>query len=361
MQTPPAPQGLSSAEAAGALRAHGLNDLHPPQARRWLRRAGRILGEPTLLALLAVLALYVVMGSPGEAALLGVFVALVLAITFVEEGRTERAVEALGQFASPRAVALRDGEWARIAGLEVAPGDLLRLAEGDRVPADVELLEAHDLRLDESLLSGESAAVWKRAGDGPDSLAWAGSRVLGGQGLARVVNTGLRTQVGRLSKGLSQIEADPTPFQRAAEGMVRWLGWIAAIACLAVVALGWRNGLGWAQALLQGLTLAIALVPEELPVVLTVFMAMGSRRLAQHRVLVQRLPAVETLGAISLLAVDKTGTLTANRMDLRHVLPAPAAMGAPCWPPPPAPASQTPSIPWSAPCCAAPARPKASC
>ena len=317
--------GLSQAQAQRLLAEHGPNDLQRPQRAAWLRRLGRVLGEPTLLALLAVLALYLFMGSRGEAVLLGLFVALVLTITYVEEGRTEHVVEALGRFASPRAVALRDGEWRRIAGNEVVPGDLLRLAEGDRVPADVTLLEAHDLRMDESLLTGESAAVFKREGEGEEGQAWAGCRVLGGQGLARVTSTGLKTRVGELSRSLARIEPDPTPFQAAAESVVRWLGWIGAAACLGVVGLNWGRGTGLVQALLPGLTLAIALVPEELPVILTVFMAMGSRRLARHQVLVQRLPAVETLGAISVLAVDKTGTLTANHMRLAHVLPAAGA------------------------------------
>ena len=315
--------GLSGAEAADALALHGPNDLKPQQSYVWLRRLGHVLSEPTLLALLAVLVLYLTMGSLGEALLLGVFVVLVLSITLMEEARTEHAVEALGQFASPRAVALRDGRWARIAGIEVVPGDLLRLAEGDRVPADAELLEAHDFRLDESLLTGESAAVWKRPAAGAESIAWAGSRVLGGQALARVQSTGLKTKVGQLSQSLADIEPDPTPFQKAADAVVSWLGWIGALACTLVVFLSHYRGLAWAPALLTGLTLAIATVPEELPVILTVFMAMGSRRLARHKVLVQRLPAVETLGAISLLAVDKTGTLTANRMTLAQVLSAP--------------------------------------
>jgi Ca2+-transporting ATPase len=316
------PEGLSAAQAAEALRRYGPNDIHPPRRGACLRRAGRILREPTLLALLAVLALYLSMGSLGEAALLGVFVALVLAITYIEETRTENAIEALSRFASPRAVALRDGRWTRIAGLEVVPGDLLRLGEGDRIPADAELLEAHDFRVDESLLTGESAAVFKRV-DGEEARVWAGCRVLGGQALARVTATGLTTRVGRLSLSLSSIEPEPTPFQRAAESMVRGLGWIAAFSCAAVVLLWLRRGEALGPALLQGLTLAVALVPEELPVVLTVFMAMGARRLARHKVLVQHLPAVETLGAITLMAVDKTGTLTANSMRLTHVLPAP--------------------------------------
>jgi Ca2+-transporting ATPase len=323
MSDSPQFHGLSNTVAARLLREHGPNDIHPPQGAAWLRRLGRVLSEPTLLALLAVLALYLTMGSLGEAALLGAFVALVLAITYVEESRTEHAVEALGRLASPRAVALRDGAWTRIAGVDVVPGDLLRLAEGDRVPADLQILEAHDFRVDESLLTGESAAVFKQGGPGEDAGAFAGCRVLGGQALGRVTATGLGTRVGRLSLGLASIEADPTPFQRAAEGVVRWLGWVGGFSCLAVVGLGLGRGQSFTAALLQGLTLAVAMVPEELPVILTVFMAMGSRRLARHRVLVQRLPAVETLGAISVLAVDKTGTLTANHMALKALWPAP--------------------------------------
>jgi Ca2+-transporting ATPase len=315
--------GLDDAEAKRLLAEHGPNDLNPPAPRAWLRRWGHVLGEPTLLALLAVLALYIIMGSMGEAVLLGFFVLLVLAITYIEESRTEAAVAALGQFASPRAVALRGGAWTRVPGWEVVPGDLLRLAEGDRVPADGLILEAHDFRMDESLLTGESAAVWKRENAGDDSLAWAGSLVLGGQALARVQTTGLNTRVGQLSRSLADIRPDPTPFQRSADTLVRALGWVGFLACAIVVLLSVLAGHAWTLALLNGLTLAIGVIPEELPMVLTVFMAMGARRMALHKILVRRLPAVETLGAISVLAVDKTGTLTENSMTLTKILPGP--------------------------------------
>ncbi len=311
--------GLSEEQARRALAEAGFNEVPGMGKHSRLKLLLEVLSEPTLLALVAVLAVYVAMGSAGEAALLGLFVLLVIAIAYLEEGRTRDAVEALGRLASPRALVLRDGVWRRAAGREVAPGDLIKLAEGDRVPADVEMLEAHDLRTDESMLTGEGAAVPKLPGD----RAFSGCLVLSGHGYGRVVGTGVGTRLGALSRSLEGIEPEPTPFQAAARRTVRALGWAAAASCLGAVALGWFEGRGLLESLLPGLTLAVALVPEELPVVLTVFMALGARRLSRHRVLVRRLPAVESLGAISLLAVDKTGTLTLNRMRLAKVLPAP--------------------------------------
>ncbi len=317
-------KGLSSAEAASLLRAHGPNDIRPKKRLLWISRFFEVLSEPTLLILLAVLAFYLVIGSKGEAALLGVFVLIVISVTYVEEMRTHNAVEALAAFASPRAMVLRDGQWSRISGMEVVPGDLINSREGDRVAADARLLESHDLKVDESLLTGESQAAQKVVENGSpegELNLYAGSLILQGQAVARVTATGLNTKVGRLSSSLEEIEPEPTPFQRSISRLVRVLGGVAAISCVSVVVINWLRGLSPAEALLQGLTLAIATVPEELPVILAVFMAMGARRLAKEGVLATRVPAVETLGAVTLLAVDKTGTLTKNEMRLKEALP----------------------------------------
>jgi Ca2+-transporting ATPase len=317
-------RGLSAAQAQALLREHGPNDFRPRRRLEWLRRLGGVLSEPTLLVLLAVLAFYLAIGSKGEAALLGAFVAIVISVTYFEELRTQRAVEALASFASPRAVLLRDGAWQRIPGIEAVPGDLLKAGEGDRVPADARLLEAHDLKLDESLLTGESQAAERVLENGApeeERLLRAGTLVLQGHAIALVTATGRNTAIGRLSRSLAEIRPEPTPFQKSAGRLVRLLGVVAALACLSVVLLNWRRGLPLAESVLQGLTLAIATVPEELPVILAVFMAMGARRLAREGVLAARVAAVETLGALTLLAVDKTGTLTKNEMRLKQALP----------------------------------------
>jgi Ca2+-transporting ATPase len=311
----PEARGLTHDQARRLLAQFGPNEFRPPKKRRWLKRLAGALSEPTLLVLLAVLLIYLAVGSHGEAGLLSGFVLLVLAITFIEETRTEEAVESLRSFASPRAVVLREGQWTRVLGLDVVPGDCMRLQEGDRIAADAELMEAHDLTVDESALTGESAAVWKTV---PGEVS-AGTLVLQGQAVARVQATGIRTRLGAISKALVEIKAERTPFQRSAAQLVRVLAWAAAASCLLVAALSLNAGQPLVPSILNSLTLAMATVPEEMPVVLIVFLALGARRLSRQGVLAQRIPAVETLGAITVLAVDKTGTLTLNDMRLKEV------------------------------------------
>ena len=314
--------GLSQAQASALLLEHGPNQLEAEGRHGFLRRLWEVLSEPTLLVLLVVLGIYVFLGQKGDAGLLSLFVFLVIIITFMKEGRTEEALKALKNFASPRALVRRSGQALRIAGVEVVPGDVLLLMEGDRVPADARVLDSHDFKVDESLLTGESVGVWKQAqGEGDMGLAFAGSLVQQGQATALVTATGMATRMGGISRGLAGIAPELTPFQRSTKRLVSVMALVAVASCGCVVALALAQGQGWGAALVQGLTLAIATVPEEMPVVLTVFLALGARRLSKVGVLAHRIPAVETLGAITLLAVDKTGTLTTNEMLLKRLLP----------------------------------------
>jgi len=315
-------QGLSQAAAAALLAQHGSNQLEAEGRHGFWHRLWDVLREPTLLVLLAVLGIYVFLGQKGDAGLLSLFVFLVIIITFMEETRTEQALKALKNFASPRALVRREGQALRIAGVEVVPGDVLLLMEGDRVPADGRVVESHDFKVDESLLTGESLGVWKQAeGAGDSCMVFAGSLVLQGQATAWVEATGMATRMGGISRGLSGIEPELTPFQKSTHRLVSVMAVVAVLSCGGVVALALAQGQGWGAALVQGLTLAIATVPEELPVVLTVFLALGARRLSREGVLAHHIPAVETLGAITLLAVDKTGTLTTNEMLLAVAQP----------------------------------------
>jgi Ca2+-transporting ATPase len=315
-------QGLSAEQASALLAEHGPNQLEAEGRHGFFRRLWDVLREPTLLVLLAVLCIYVFLGQKGDAGLLSLFVFLVIIITFMEEGRTEEALKALKNFASPRALVRRGGQAQRIAGVEVVPGDVLLLMEGDRVPADARVLESHDFKVDESLLTGESLGVWKQAGaEGELGMAYAGSLVQQGQATALVTATGMATRMGGISRGLSGIASELTPFQKSTKRLVSVMALVAVVSCGCVVALALAQGQGWGAALVQGLTLAIATVPEEMPVVLTVFLALGARRLSKVGVLAHRIPAVETLGAITLLAVDKTGTLTTNEMLLKQLAP----------------------------------------
>ncbi len=328
------PTGLAGAEALRRLQAEGPNALPSQKKRGIVAVAIEVAREPMLLMLVAAGALYLAMGEPSDALLLLGFVFVVMAITVVQERRTERALDALRDLSSPRALVIRNGVRQRIAGREVVRGDVVCLAEGDRVPADALLRQGTNLMADESLLTGESVPVRKapstRAAGleppGGDDLpsVFSGTLITAGQGIAEVVGTGTRTELGRIGKALQQIEPEPTPLQRETGRLVRTCALVGLAACaLVVVAYALTRGGGaavWKEGLLAGIALAMATLPEEFPVVLTVFLALGAWRISRSRVLTRRMPAVETLGSATVLCVDKTGTLTANRMTLRQMV-----------------------------------------
>ncbi|WP_290902950.1 cation-translocating P-type ATPase [Aquabacterium sp.] len=330
----PSPQGLSQAEARARLQAHGFNELPQTRQRSVWRMAAEVLREPMLQLLLAAGGIYLLLGDRGEALMLMTFVALTIGISLHQERRTERVLEALRDLSSPRALVLRDGQRCRIAGREVVPGDWLVLAEGDRVPADAVVREAQALQADESLLTGESVPVRKAAsGEAVSSPAWAavrpggddlamvfaGSLVVGGHGLAEVVATGARSQMGAIGQALQAMEAMPSALQRQTRQMVRLFAVLGLGLSALVIALhGCLRG-DWLAAVLNGITLAMSMLPQEFPLILTVFMAMGAWRLSAARVLVRRASAIETLGAATVLCTDKTGTLTLNRMAVAEL------------------------------------------
>jgi Ca2+-transporting ATPase len=303
-------KGLSSAEASARLAAEGPNALPTAARHGTLRIALGVLREPMFLLLLAATGIYLLLGDVREALVLGASIAGVIAITVAQERKAERALEALRDLSSPRAMVLRDGERKRIAGRDVVRGDLLILAEGDRVPADARLIAATDLTVDESLLTGESLPVGKRAGD----AVYSGTLLTRGQGRAEVTATGPRSEFGRIGASLAELQPGKTTLERETARVVRLVAVVAVVLCLAL-ALAYALARGdWLGGVLGGLTLAMALLPEEFPVVLTVFLALGAWRISQHGVLTRRMPAIEMLGAATVLCVDKTGTLTENRM-----------------------------------------------
>jgi Ca2+-transporting ATPase len=310
-----APQGLSRAEAARRLLEEGPNAL--PQAdRRGLAAIMRgVAREPMFLLLVAGAAIYLLLGDVREALVLGASVVVVISITVVQERKAERALEALRDLSSPRALVLRDGVPQRIPGVEVVRGDLLLIAEGDRVPADARLLAGAGLTVDESLLTGESLAVVKDPGGGDrEAHVYSGTLVVRGQGRAEVVATGARTDLGRIGVSLATLEPGKTTLERETARVVRLVAAFALVVCVLAALLHFAARGDWAGAVLTGITLAMALLPEEFPVVLAVFLALGAWRISRHGVLTRRMPAIEMLGAATVLCVDKTGTLTENRM-----------------------------------------------
>ncbi len=303
-------KGLSSAEAAARLAAEGPNALPVPGRHGLAAIALGVLREPMFLLLLAATGIYLLLGDLYEAMVLGASIVGVIGITVAQERKAERALEALRDLSSPRAMVLRDGERKRIAGREVVRGDLLILAEGDRVPADARLIAATDLTADESLLTGESLPVDKRAGDS----VFSGTLLVRGQGRAEATATGPRSEFGRIGASLATLEPGKTALERETARIVRLVAAFAVALSIALVLVYALASGDWLGGVLGGLTLAMAILPEEFPVVLTVFLALGAWRISQHGVLTRRMPAIEMLGAATVLCVDKTGTLTENRM-----------------------------------------------
>jgi Ca2+-transporting ATPase len=323
------PAGLSEDEARVRLHREGYNEL-PQQRRRTLPRIIlEVMREPMFQLLLAAGVIYLALGDLGEALMLLGFVAITVTISIIQEKRTERVLEALRDLTSPRALVIRDGVRSRIAGREVVRGDILFLVEGDRVPADAQLLEANDLVVDESLLTGESVPVRKRAGAAAATQARAGGEdlpfvfsgtiVVRGQGLAEVTATGPRSEIGRIGRALESMDRAPTPVQGETRRLVRLFAALGVTLSVVVVLLyGLIRG-AWLTGTLAGITLAMSMLPEEFPLILTVFMVIGAWRLSKEHVLTRRAVCIETLGAATVLCTDKTGTLTENRMSVAEI------------------------------------------
>ncbi len=323
-------RGLTSVEAAVRARTLGPNEVSS-RIRSTLGIAMGVIREPMFLLLAAAAGLYFAIGDHAEGAIMVAAAGLSIGLVVVQQVRSERALDALKALSEPSARVVRDDEVVRIPARDLVSGDLVILIEGDRVPADAVLIEGGPLRVDESALTGESAPVAKTVAlddvarqaavamiPGADDTAamFAGSLVVGGQGGAEVSRIGGATHLGRIGASLASIETTPSPLQLQTERLVTRLG-VAALGFCAVVAIAYGLLRGqWFDGGLAGLTLAIALVPEEFPMVLVIFLALGAWRLSRENVLTRRSAAVEALGSVSALCVDKTGTLTENRMRI---------------------------------------------
>ena len=323
--TPASAAGLSTEVARQRLAAEGHNELPRNRARSFVSSAVRALAEPMFLLLLGAAGIYLLLGDRAEALILLASVAVIIVITIYQERKTERVLDALRDLSSPRALVIRDGEQRRIPGREVVRDDLLVVREGDRVAADGVLVGAVDLAIDESLLTGESVPVRKLvptgASETDDALSrvFAGSLVVKGHGLARVIATGTRTEMGAIGQSLASLGLEATALQAETRRLVRTFSVIAVALCLLLAGFDMLARGDPLTALLAGLTLAMAILPEEFPVVLAVFLALGAWRLSRVNVLTRRVGAIEALGAATVLCVDKTGTLTQNRMSVRRL------------------------------------------
>ncbi|HWR25685.1 MAG TPA: cation-translocating P-type ATPase, partial [Methanosarcina sp.] len=314
---------------AEILKKEGYNELPSQKKQSLFSILLDVLKEPMLLLLLAAGLIYMLLGEVKDAVILLAFVFVVVGITFNQERKTERALESLKNLSSPRALVIRDGKQKRIPGREVVKGDTLILREGDRVPADGTLLFCTNLLVDESLLTGESLAVRKSdCGDFPQPLhpsqpggddlpfVYSGTLVIQGQGAAQVSSTGVNTEMGKIGKALGTIAEEDSLLKKETTKIVKNFAVFGGLLCAFIVVVYGLTRDDWLHGLLAGLSLSMALLPEEFSVVLLIFLSMGAWRMSKRNVLVRRMPAIETLGSSTVLCVDKTGTLTLNKMIL---------------------------------------------
>ncbi len=325
--------GLTAAEAQKRLAQYGRNELAGAGKQSFLKKTLKMIAEPMFLLLLAAAVIYFVLGEPRDGAIMLVFVAAIISIDVAQEWKTDRTLAALRQLSAPQVTVLRDGRETSIPSAELVPGDVMLLCEGVKIPADGEILKASDLCVDESSLTGESEGVWKLpVSSAPASegywrrdLCYAGTLVTQGSAAVRVTSTGSATEYGKIGLHVSQAEKTDTPLQKQTGKLVKTCAFIAAALFVFVGLVTYLNisdhtpGERVIESVLAGITLAMAMIPEEFPVILTVFLSMGAWRLAKKRSLVRKLPSVETLGAVSVLCVDKTGTITKNQMEVREL------------------------------------------
>ncbi len=316
--------GLTQQEAQDRLLREGYNELHGSNSRNFYTIMLGVIKEPMFLLLVACGALYMILGDTEEGIMLLSFVFVVMGIEFYQERKSEKALEALKDMASPRALVIREGQEIRIPGREVVCDDIIVLQEGDRIPADATILKCVSLLVDESLLTGESVPVRKHEYEGEridlqpggDDLpfVYSGSLVVQGNGLARVTSIGMGTQIGKIGKALEEVNETPTKLKAEISKLVKLFTIIGGILCASVVIVYTLTRGDLLQGFLAGITLAMAMLPEEFPVVLTIFMAIGAWRISRRNVLTRKPSAIETLGSATVLCTDKTGTLTENKM-----------------------------------------------
>lgn len=312
-------KGLSAKEASEKLKQHGFNELPSSKPRNLWRIAFEVIKEPMFILLMSCGGLYMLLGDYKEGAILLSTFLIIIFITFYQSQKTEKALDALKQLASPRALVIRDGTELRIPGREVVPDDIIILNEGDRIPADARLLDSVNLTVDESLLTGESLAVTKMMQDDPlntQGLLYSGTLVVQGKGFAKVIATGINTEFGKIGITLQNIEVDSTRLQKEMKVLIRNLFIIGIFISIGTILAFYYTRGNFIASILNGLAATMAILPEEFPVVLTVFLALGAWRLSKKNVLTRKPSAIETLGSATILCSDKTGTITQNKMEI---------------------------------------------
>ncbi|MFZ6673144.1 cation-translocating P-type ATPase [Undibacterium sp. Xuan67W] len=323
-------QGLSDVQIAEQRDSGGFNELVTSKPGTILHLVKDIVTEPMFLLLLACGGIYMALGNLSEALMLLAFVFVVMAMTFFQQRRTERSLDALRDLSSPQALVIRNKQLQKIDGRELVYGDIVLLSEGDRVPADIVILDTTNLTVDESMLTGESVPVLKQAIETQSAsqnkdeyqainLVYSGTLVTRGTATGRVTAIGQQSALGKIGLSLTGITQQNTPIQKETALVVKRVAVVGLLLACVLALVYWLKLGDWLHGVLAGLTLAMAVLPEELPVILTIFLGLGAWRLAKEKVLARSIPAIELLGATTILCVDKTGTLTTNRMAVRRL------------------------------------------
>ena len=322
-------KGLTTQEVLESRRKFGRNELAAAEKCSFLKTAAKIFMEPVFLLLIGASLIYFLLNEVRDGVIMLLFIIFMGGINLYQEWRTDKTLEALRSLSSPRVSVIRDGAEVSIAAEDLVPGDTMLLKEGEKIAADGEIVFCDGLGVDESALTGESDIVWKSTFlESGDSRHWrgdycyCGTNVITGRASVQVTATGLLTEYGKIGADVAGAPDRPTPLEKQTRHLVRNCSFFSLSMMVLVVIATLRNGSTFIAAALSGITLAMATIPEEFPVILTVFLAMGAWRLAKRSALIRRIPSVETLGAITVLCVDKTGTLTENNMSLRELLPA---------------------------------------
>ncbi len=324
--------GLTSAEAKRLQQQYGKNELTPQKKESFLKKVLHILCEPMFLLLIVAAIIYFILGEPRDGAIMLIFVIGIISIDVIQEWKTDKTLNALKDLSAPHVTVVRDGEETVIASADLVPGDLMMIHEGVKIPADGNVIKCNDLCVDESSLTGEAEGVWKVTVEGADpqsdywrkDYCYAGTLVTQGTATVLVDKIGAHTEYGKIGMNVATAPDDPTPLQKQTGKLVKTCAGIAAVLFALVGVVTWFNipdhafGDRFIESILAGITLAMAMIPEEFPVILTVFLSMGAWRLAKKQSLVRKLPSVETLGSVSVLCVDKTGTITMNRMTVQE-------------------------------------------
>lgn len=332
MTNTPIHTGLSSQEAQKRQQQYGKNELSPQKKENFLKKVLHILCEPMFLLLLVAAVIYFLLGEPRDGAVMLIFVIGVISIDVIQEWKTDKTLNALKDLSAPHVTVLRDGKEQQIASVDLVPGDIMLVYEGVKIPADGFVIRCADLCVDESSLTGEAEGVWKIPTENAVSTGdywrkdycYAGTLVTQGTAAVEVDKIGTETEYGKIGSGIAAAPQEDTPLQKQTGKLVRTCAVIAGVLFALVGVFTWLNipdhscGDRLVESILSGVTLAMAMIPEEFPVILTVFLSMGAWRLAKKNSLVRKLPSVETLGAVSVLCVDKTGTITMNQMTVQE-------------------------------------------